>query len=298
MISTHNVLRKLSIDAVLNPVMEIRGEKAKSVLSYAVAGVVAHKATRQRIMMENAADARIQALQEYHRQFNIMFLRNLGPFLRQKYDMTPFKKALLVTGNREIHYMREGSRNQDIEQFLTIIRSTIREKENKKHTESGKIEHQYQLTNLVSRVYQTLQALIRSGTENLNRFTGKSLNEIADILGVFPIPLTATQKSILHQIDNPQFQYPQEKTVQSHGPSNTVSLLPKGADLATVTIADLGVEQNAQYTFVLDQNVTYKMEGNDITMPPGTKLTGAVYAFHSNNGNPYLVVIPNRAQAL
>jgi len=295
MISTH-LLRKMSIDAVLNPPVEIRGEKARSILSYAVAGIVTHKTIRQQIMMENAADARKQALQEYHRQFNNVFLRKMAPFLRQKYDTTLYKKALLATGNREIHYLREGQRNHDIEQFLTIIRSTIREQENKKHTKSGKVEHQYQLTNLVNRVYQTLQTLIHSGTENLNRFTGKSLHEIADILGIFYIPLTASQKSALHQLDNPQIQYPQygngDNGDQSH---NTVSVLPKGADVATVTINDLGVENNAQYTFVLDQNVTYKMEGNDITMPPGTKLTAVIYAFQANNGNPYLVVIPNRA---
>jgi hypothetical protein len=286
----------MSIDAVLNPPLENRGgEKARSILSYAVAGIVTHKTIRQQIMMENAADARKQAVQEYHRQFNNVFLRKLAPFLRQKYDMTLCKKALLSTGNREIHYLREGHRNHDIEQFLTIIRSTIREQENKKYTKSGKVEHQYQLTNLVNRVYQTLQTLIRSGTENLNRFAGKSLHEIADILGVFSIPLTAAQKSVLHQLDNPQFQYPHGHSRDSQSLLNTVSILPAGADAAAVTITDLGVEQNSQYTFVLDQNVTYKMEGNDVTMPPGTKLTGVIYAFHANNGNPYLVVLPNRA---
>jgi len=295
MISTH-LLRKMSIDAVLNPPVEIRGEKARSILSYAVAGIVTHKTIRQQIMMENAADARKQALQEYHRQFNNVFLRKMAPFLREKYDMTLYKKALLATGNREIHYLREGQRNHDIEQFLTIIRSTIREQENKKHTKSGKVEYQYQLTNLVNRVYQTLQTLIRSGVENLNRFTGKSLHEIADILGIFSIPLTAAQKSALHQLDNPQIQYPQYgNDVQSQSLLNTVSVLPKGADVATVTMNDLSLEHNSQYTFVLDQNVTYKMEGNDITMPPGTKLTAVIYAFQANNGNPYLVVIPNRA---
>ena len=45
MISTH-LLRKMSIDAVLNPPVEIRGEKARSILSYAVAGIVTHKTIR------------------------------------------------------------------------------------------------------------------------------------------------------------------------------------------------------------------------------------------------------------
>jgi len=140
-ISMHPIFRKISFASVLNPALEIRGEKARTILSYAVAGVISHKTIRQHVMMENAADAREQALQEYHRQFENMFYSHTDSFLREKYEMTPCKKTLLATGNRSIQYFRDGQRDHKIERMLTTIRSIIRERENKKYTLGGQLEH-------------------------------------------------------------------------------------------------------------------------------------------------------------
>lgn len=294
-ISMHPIFRKISIASVLNPALEIRGEKARTILSYAVAGVISHKTIRQQVMMENADDAREQALQEYHRQFENMFYSYTDSFLREKYEMTPCKKALLATGNRSIQYFRDGQRDHKIERMLTTIRSIIRERENKKYTPGGQIEHRYQMTNLVIRVYQTLQKMIQNGVENLSRFEGKSLNEIANILGISPISLTAVQQNILRQIDNPVYA---EKTITAKPTVfdvNMNTVLPRGADVTTLGFGTLGLDFGAQYTFILDQNVSYKLYGNEKVMPSGTKFTCVVDAFDNNNGQPYLSVIPTYA---
>ena len=310
-ISMHPIFRKISIASVLNPALEIRGEKARSILSYAVAGVISHKTVRQQVMMENAADAREKAVQEYHTQFENMFFSHMDSFLREKYEITPCKKALLATGNRALQYLRDGQRDHKIERILTTIRSIIRERENKKYTPGGQVEHRYQLTNLVIRVYQTLQKMIQNGIENLSRFEGKSLNEIATILGISPVPLTSEQQNIIRQLDNPI-----KPTVSDLGTTSRLStnallplglasakpavsgfktVIPFGTDVATLGFNTLGLFFGSQYTFILDQNVSYSLHGNQKIMPPGTKFTCVVDAFDNNNGQPYLSVIPTYA---
>jgi hypothetical protein len=153
-------------------------------------------------MMENAENAEQHANTECYNQFNDMVVSYLYPALREKYDLMQYKKALLSTGKKTIFYFRDSERHHDIEEMLLRIRSIIREQEKKKHTAGGRVEYRYQLTHLVYRVYQTLKTLIQNGTENLSRFTGKTLHEIAGMLGISPIPLTGSQKTVITTLGN------------------------------------------------------------------------------------------------
>ena len=201
-ISTNPLFRKISFNAVLNPMLEIRGETAKSILSYALAGPISNRTVRNRVMMENAENAEQHANAEYHSQFNEMVVSYLYPALREKYDLMQYKKALLSTGKKTLLYFRDNERQHDIEEMLSRIRSIIREQEKKKHTAGGRVEYRYQLTHLVYRVYQTLKTLIQNGTENLSRFTGKTLRDIAGMLVISSIPLTGAQQKVVTMLGN------------------------------------------------------------------------------------------------
>jgi hypothetical protein len=315
-IETDPIFSRLSPTSIIKYPLDIanefgKNEQARTLLSYAAGGLVAHPTTRTQIMMENANDALEHAEGQYEMQFDAILVESIENVLRQKYSMTTYKKALLATGDKIIKNTEDvqsftGSNHSDsfrhaIGQIMMALRTEFRRKEAEKMTQRSQFLQRIQKKWFVISVYERLYELITTGQNDLSGFLGKSLNQIVKMLGIPAIKLTDKQKSVIDRMDasrlkpvnDPRIRHSDDRKGLDHINQNwPVTYIPNIPTAVNVqNVGQLGLESGNIYAFLLKRPLSYQTnDGRRMELAPQTKFICSIGRF--DNQQTALIVSP------
>lgn len=265
---TTDIYRNLLPSATLT--LSVKGrygnaEEARSITSYAYGGLINHPTERKQIMMENARIAMEKAEQKYSEQFNQMIQTSLKNVLRQKYQMTPYKKSLLQTGSKNIRYeiddMPELPSNF-IGEFLMKLRDRFRREELENLSEKNQILRRYRMQYLSMMVYTKLKSLIENG-DNLVIYNGKSLSHIAKMLGI-DVHLSVRQQNALDTL------HLKRSNAQPRPFPNVGNVGNVQDDYVKPSSEFLRTNYHSIDNIKIINDITYRMHGEDKNLPAGS----------------------------
>jgi hypothetical protein len=203
-----DIFQKLSPMSPLSPILTItdrngKTETAISVMSYAVGGMISHLTEKEQIMMKNARDAQHSADIQQTRQFDEMLMKIIATTIDRKYEIPFYKKALLHTGDQAIQYRYPNPViSQFIEKTLTTKRHNLYLAEHDKQKPGNVAQKQYMIYQLTFMVFAKLRDLLTSGGDDLKRYEGKTLDQIAMMLNIPPFRLNDFQQHAVRIANN------------------------------------------------------------------------------------------------